>query len=512
MTDSDVLNEASFFEDVMCEFRCGDDIGYGIVELVIPGSYPKNGFYGEARPMYSQETGLVAMQASLESWLQQRMPQARELSISALQRASAGFSNETYFFDATWKDGEEARAETMVLRRQPDGFSLFPNYDLGKQFRVMERLAKTDVPVPRVHWLEEDEKVLGTPFYVMSKIEGDIAPEIPPYHSFGLCYDAAPERRRKLCMSGLEAAAKIHALDWETTGFSFLGVPAAGSTDAVDWELDYYEGFLNWAREEPQPILQAALDYLRESKFAPKRVALCWGDCRMGNMIFGADDEVVGVLDWEMAYLGNPEADLGWFLFMDWQHSEGYGIPRLEGFPSREEIIQRWEELTGWEIENIFYHEVLAAFKFGVIMLKVAKNMKQSGAPMPSEDLHLNNPATQRLAALLDLPSPGKQREMTNVEEMTVVIQTHLTGPGGYSWYLVADRGTGTRYEGNAGNPDATTTMAFETWKSIQSGELNRVEAFMGGLIQVDGDVTLLMQLEDMLNRFAGTPPQGRSL
>ncbi len=66
----------------------------------------------------------------------------------------------------------------------------------------------------------------------------------------------------------------------------------------------------------------------------------------------------------------------------------------------------------------------------------------------------------------------------------------------------------GTRYEGTTENPDASTTMAFETWKAIQSGELNRVEAFMGGLIQIEGDVTLLMQLEDMLNRFSSPPPE----
>ena len=65
-----------------------------------------------------------------------------------------------------------------------------------------------------------------------------------------------------------------------------------------------------------------------------------------------------------------------------------------------------------------------------------------------------------------------------------------------------------TSYEGTTGNPDASTTIAFETWKAIQSGELNRVEAFMGGLIQVAGDVTLLMQLEDTLNRFSSPPPE----
>ncbi len=457
--------------------------------------------------MFSQELDFTDMETRLARWLQAKMPEARGVAVSGLKRASAGFSNETFFFDAAWQDEEGHKAEPTVLRRQPRDVVLFPDYDLEKQCRIMERLANTDVPVPRVHWFEHDTSVLGSPFYLMSKIDGEIAPEVPPYHSFGLFYDATPERRRNLCLSGLEVAARIHLLDWKRLGFGFLGAPSPATTEALDRELDYYENFLEWAREEPQPILQAALDYLRENKFVPERIALCWGDCRVGNMIFDDNDEVVGVLDWEMAYLGNPEADLGWFLFMDWQHSEGYGIPRLAGFPSHEEIVSHWENSTGWKVENIFYHEVLAAFKFGVIMVKVVKNMKANKTPI-AEDWDVNNPATRRLASLLELPPPGAQRQRTNIDEITAVIQTHITGPGGFSWYLVAEKGVGTRHEGTTDNPDAMTTMSFETWKGIQSGELNRVEAFMGGLIQVEGDVTLLMQFEDMLNRLGGSAPE----
>jgi len=400
--------------------------------------------------MFSQELDFTDMETRLARWLQAKMPEARGVAVSGLKRASAGFSNETFFFDAAWQDEEGHKAEPTVLRRQPRDVVLFPDYDLEKQCRIMERLANTDVPVPRVHWFEHDTSVLGSPFYLMSKIDGEIAPEVPPYHSFGLFYDATPERRRNLCLSGLEVAARIHLLDWKRLGFGFLGAPSPATTEALDRELDYYENFLEWAREEPQPILQAALDYLRENKFVPERIALCWGDCRVGNMIFDDNDEVVGVLDWEMAYL---------------------------------------------------------AFKFGVIMVKVVKNMKANKTPI-AEDWDVNNPATRRLASLLELPPPGAQRQRTNIDEITAVIQTHITGPGGFSWYLVAEKGVGTRHEGTTDNPDAMTTMSFETWKGIQSGELNRVEAFMGGLIQVEGDVTLLMQFEDMLNRLGGSAPE----
>jgi len=456
--------------------------------------------------MFLRDLDYADMEARLIRWLQGKMPDTREVTVSGLKKGPSGLSNETYYLDVAWQDKDGPKMRPMVLRRQPKDVVLFPDYDLEKQYRIMEKLANTDVPVPRVYWIEHDIGILGSPFYLMSKIEGQIAPDVPSYHISGLFYNATPERRRKLCLSSLEVAARIHLIDWERHGFDFLGVPPPGTTEAIDRELDYYENFLEWAREEPQPILQAGLDYLKKNKFTPKRTALCWGDCRFGNMIFGGNDEVVGVLDWEMAYLGNPEADMGWFIFLDWQMSEAYGMPRLDGFPSYEEIVSHWENFTGFKAENILYHEILAAFKLGVITVKLTKSMKANNAPVP-EDLDTNNASTQRIAALLELPPPGELRKRTSIDEITVVLQTHITGPGGYSWHLVAEKGVGRRCEGTAECPDASTTMSLETYLALQNGDMNKVEAFMGGLIEVKGDVTLLMQYEDMLGEFGGPPP-----
>ena len=203
--------------------------------------------------------------------------------------------------------------------------------------------------------------------------------------------------------SGVETLARIHTLDWEGLGLSFLGVPKE-AIGALDQQLDYYERFLGWARgDASQPILEAALRWLRENRYPPQRVALCWGDSRLPNLIY-RDDEVVGVLDWEMAFLGDPEADLAWWLFLDWHHSDGNGVRRLEGFPAREETIRRYEELTGWKTENLFYQEVMAAFRFGVIMVSLFSNMGQAGIAAAAT----SSPTTRRLASLLELPLPGE--------------------------------------------------------------------------------------------------------
>jgi aminoglycoside phosphotransferase (APT) family kinase protein/putative sterol carrier protein len=456
--------------------------------------------------MLSRQVDLSDIQEKVLRWLQKKMPQARGLSTSNMDRSGAGLSNETFLFDLAWQEAGQPKSENMVLRCAPRSYPVYPDYDLSIQFRIMECLQKTDVPVPRTYWLEEDEAVLGAAFYLMGKIDGVVPPEFPPYHSFGVYYDAAPQQRSRMWWSSIEALAKVHKLDWKALGLSFLGVPGGG-TDPLDRQLAYWERYLTWEKEDPQesqPILEAALEWLKQNPYAPERVALCWGDARMPNTIYGPDGEAQALLDWEMAYLGDPQSDLAFFLLLDWVDSEGYGIPRLEGTPDKEETVQRYEELTGWKVKDLFYHEVLATLRAGIVMLKVYKNFKQLGVALPAEDIETNNVCTQRLAALLDLPAPGApQRELTRVEDVTATVQFHLTGPGGSDWYLLSEKGKGTRHEGNVDNPDCTLTVSAEDWAAIQRGEMDRLHAWTGGKLKIDGDMTLLLQLEDIISKLS---------
>jgi aminoglycoside phosphotransferase (APT) family kinase protein len=445
---------------------------------------------------------LEAVQTSLARWLAPRLGGGDGIALSALRRPSAGISNETLIFDATWRADGEIRSEGFVARLTPSGAPVFPEYDLARQHRVLEQLAGSDVPVPAVVGYEPDAGVLGCPFYVMRRVEGEIPSEIPPYHAFGHCLEIGPLLRGKMWWSGIRTLARIHLLDWASLGLAFLGVPGAG-TDPLDRQLDYYARFLAWARgDAPQPILEAALEWLRQNRFAPRRVALCWGDSRLPNLIF-RDQEVAAVLDWEMASLGDPEADLAWWLFLDWSSSTGYGIPRLEGLPGREETVARYEALTGQRVEHLDWHEVFAALRYGVITVRVVRSMLEAGLPVASAEMETNNVCTQRLATLLELPPPGATRAITHVDRVTARVQFHLTGAGGSDWYLVAEQGRGTRHPGRTENPDATLTAAAADWEAIQDGRLNRTEAFLGGKIRVEGDMTLLMQLEDMISRLA---------
>jgi aminoglycoside phosphotransferase (APT) family kinase protein/putative sterol carrier protein len=455
--------------------------------------------------MLSRQVELARLQSTLSEWLQKKMPDAGDLTVSNLERSGAGISNETFLFNLTWQEDGKPGSEGMVLRCAPRSFPVYPEYDLSLQFRVMKSLHGSKVPVARVHWLEEDASVLGTPFYVMTRIEGVVPPEFPPYHSFGVYFEAAPRKRARMWWSAVEAMSRVHQADWKKLGLSFLGVPKDG-TDPLDRQLDYFERYLAWTKDSPdeeQPTLEAALKWLRENCYAPQRVTLCWGDARMPNTMFNPDGDVVALFDWEMAFLGDPQADLAFFLLLDWVDSEGYGIPRLEGAPGRDETVERYQELTGWKVDQLFYNEVFAAFRAGVVILKVLKNFKKLGVALPQDDAELNNPCTQRIAALLDLPAPGAPaRQTTRVEEVTVAVQFHLTGPGGCDWYAMCRKGTATRHEGTVENPNCTLTVSAADWVAIQSGELDRFNAWTSGKLKIDGDMTLMLQLEDAISRL----------
>ena len=449
--------------------------------------------------MLGRQRDLDAVQAGLAAWLRARRP-GDDVRLSALTTPKAGISNETFLVEATASAG----VERLVVRVAPTDFLVFPEYDLARQVGIMRALAGSGVPVPRVVALEEDARHLGSAFYVMDRIEGDVPSEVPPYHAFGFCLDLAPEERAALWWRGVETLARIHALDWRRLGLAFLGEPRDG-TEALDRQLAYWERYLDWVGGPPQPVLRAALAWLQSHRYVPRRLALCWGDARLPNMIF-RDGAVVGVLDWEMAFVGDPEADVGWWIFMDWATSEGYGFPRLAGFPGAEETIRGYEMRAGVQVERPLYQEIFAAFRFGIIMARIALRLQEIGAPTPTEHFETDNVATQRLAVLLGLPPPGGQRDVIRLDEVTVRVQFHLTGPGGGSWYVLSRSGEATRHDGTVGDPAVTVTASAADWDAIQTGRLDRTEAFLGGRLRVDGDLSLLMQLEQTISRLARPP------
>ncbi len=347
----------------------------------------------------------------LEGWLRAKLPRAVDLRMSPLVAPqSSGFSNETLLFDLAWSEDGQPRSEKLVVRIQPTGYQVFPEYDLGLQFHTMERLAATDVPVPRMLWLEpEDRSIFGAPFYVMAQVAGRVPTDQPPYHAGGWMHEISPDERRAIWLGGFDAMARIHRLDLDATGFASLRRPELGATP-LDQEIAYYEKYYEWAaRGRENPVLEAAHDWLVANRPGGEPEGLVWGDARIGNIIFDGA-KPAAVLDWEMVSAGSPERDVGWAIFLDRHHSEGIDTPRLEGFPSYDETIAFYEERSGHRVRHLHYYQVFAGWRFGIIMLRIAQQVVhyELATPEQGRELELDNTVTRLTAKLLDLPPPGE--------------------------------------------------------------------------------------------------------
>jgi aminoglycoside phosphotransferase (APT) family kinase protein len=353
-----------------------------------------------------QGRDLELTRRSLLSWLRTRLPEAQDLRVSGLTGPGAtGFSSDTLMFDLAWRQDSDEWRKELVVRIEPTGFRVFPHYDVRRQFRIQRQLWKSKVPVVRMLWHEEDPTVLGAPFYVMHRAAGRIPTDNPPYHVDGWLTEVTPEERESIWWSGLEAMTTIHQLDWRER--LRLLAEEADAGPPLERQLADYQRYLRWAAQgRPQPTCEAALSWLRAEQPRDEPAALCWGDARIGNMVFDGG-RCVAVLDWEMATVANPEQDLGWWIFLDHHHSIGCGVPRLAGFPDREATIARWAELTGREPRHVSYYEVFAAFRFSVIMIRVAQQLVASGLLPEDSAFETDNTATRLLASMLELPPPA---------------------------------------------------------------------------------------------------------
>jgi aminoglycoside phosphotransferase (APT) family kinase protein len=352
-----------------------------------------------------QQRDLKVARAALQTWLADRLD-ADDVTLSDISGpAFTGFSNETLLFDAEWTAAGERRRQGMVARVKPTGYTIFLESVFEEQYRVMEALGRTDVLVPAVIGYEHDDSVLGAPFFVMEKIDGRIPEDSPPFHAEGWVTEIQPAERATMWWSGIEQMASVHQTEWRTLGLDFLDDPKRGRP-GLEQQLNYYAEYLEWAAGgRPQPVTEAAFEWLQTNRPKPDEpIGLCWGDARIGNMIFD-HHRCAAVLDWEMVTLGRWEQDLAWWLFLDRHHSEGTGVPRLAGFPSHAETVARYEALMGRPAEFLDYYAVFAGFRFAVVMIRVIAMAVAFELLPPDTDMGTNNIVTKLLSQMLGLPS-----------------------------------------------------------------------------------------------------------
>lgn len=336
--------------------------------------------------------GLLA--DKLATWLQRTFPDARDVRIAHMDKPGGGFSNETWLLDVHWTRQGVHEVKLLVLRMQPTGEGTFPDYDLSLQYRCMQALAGTGVPVPEVLAYGDDTALFGVPFYLMSRIDGVAPIENPPYHQTGWLKDMTAAEQSQVWRECLDVLVALSRVDWQGKGLGLLDRPENGATPLAQM-LHEYRHYLDWveARGRPYPLLRQALAWAEQHQPAQEPIALCWGDAKLGNCLYQGT-RCVAALDWEKPHLGNPVSDLAWCLMLDRALSTAIGIERLPGFWSREDSRAHWCEHSGFSAEHLAYYEFLSAFKFGVIMASITRVFIARGWVSPDTDMDLHNAGT----------------------------------------------------------------------------------------------------------------------
>jgi aminoglycoside phosphotransferase (APT) family kinase protein len=276
----------------------------------------------------------------------------------AIEPIGDGHSNITYALRRAGAD--------MVLRRPPRGPLPPSAHDVLREARVLRGL-EGRAPVPRVLAECDDPGVIGAPFYLMERIEGDVISDAVPA---GL--DTEAERRR-MGEALVDALVTVHGVDWRAAGLEGFGRPDG----YLERQLKRFGGLWERNRTRDLPAMERVGRWLGDHVPASPPATIVHGDYRLGNVMWapGAPARLVAIFDWEMSTIGDPLADLG-YLCTFWVDRddppagifEQHALTRQAGWPARAELVARYEERSGRSMSDIRWYQTLALWKIIVFM------------------------------------------------------------------------------------------------------------------------------------------------
>ena len=273
---------------------------------------------------------------------------------------SGGLSNITYRVSSP--------TATVIVRRPPLGKLLPSAHDMGRESRVLSALWPTDVPVPQVLATTSDADVVGAPFYVMALVEGTV------YRDPAQTTELAVTQRDQLSDSLVTVLAAIHAVDLDRTGLRDFGKPDG----YLERQVRRWSGQWEASRTRDLPAMDDLIRALDAQRPTGGEVTLVHGDYRLDNTLVSHDrgrPVVAAVVDWELSTLGDPLADLAtWLTYYSGPGEDGSAVPVAagltahEGFPTTDEIAERYAAVTGRDVSALDYYRAFTDFRLAVIL------------------------------------------------------------------------------------------------------------------------------------------------
>jgi len=353
----------------------------------------------------------------LVTWLATKVtdPEVSELVVPE----SNGMSSETLLFESTWRDdtgagpgsGSSGAVVTQAcaarLVPDPDAAPVFPVYDLERQFRVMRLVGeRSRVPVPRTLWLELDPEAIGSPFFVMERVEGLVPPDIMPY-PFGSWLSEAPHAdQARLQDASVRVLAELHDADVTAGDVAFLELDRPGST-ALRRHLAEQRSYYEWVVADGvrSPLIERTFEWLEGHwPVAEGAPVISWGDARIGNMMF-RDFEPVAVLDWEMCAVGPREIDIGWMVYLHRFLDDiaiQAGLPGMPNFMRLDDVAQAYERHAGHTPQDLDFYTMYAALRHAIVMSRVARRQVLFGEiamPEDPDDMIMHRPTLEEMLA-----------------------------------------------------------------------------------------------------------------
>jgi len=271
-----------------------------------------------------------------------------------------GHSNVTYLIE---RGGSE-----FVLRRPPRPPLPPSAHDVLREARLLRALWDTPARVPEVLAVGADLDVIGSPFYVMERVPGEVIVSSVPAPLDSI------EQRRRIGEQLIDSLVEIHAVDWRAVGLEDFGKP----TGYLERQLRRFKGLWEINKTREIAAVESVGQWLGDNLPDSGPATIVHGDYRLGNTMFASEPpaELHAVLDWEMATIGDPLADVG-YLCMMWTEAGDPGgglrehvgsVTRAEGFPTRAELIAHYEERSGRSMRDVRWYTTLAIWKSIVFM------------------------------------------------------------------------------------------------------------------------------------------------